>query len=114
MQTTEIDTPPAVIHASNLALDTPASRRLLGLMLGSVAVSLGVLYTHHAPARWWQRLWLRGPRRRAEQRSGGTKTARHLAVAATDTLAGITLVNGLLAFFGTWAPGTARDRSNSD
>lgn len=101
-QATEIDTPPAVVHASNLALDTPASRRLLGLMLASVVVSLGILYSHHAPAGWWQRVWLRRRgRSRPEQRGGGKKAPRHLAVVATDTLAGITLVNGLLAFFGT-------------
>lgn len=96
---TELDTRPTVVRASNLALATPVSQRLLGLMLASVAVSLGVLYSHHAPADWLRLLRGRQRGQRPEQQ-GGKKTQRHLAVVATDTLAAITLVNGLLAFFG--------------
>lgn len=93
---------PTVEHASNLALDRPASYRLLGLMLASVLVSLAVLFAHHPPFGWTPRLQrgASGGAGGAGERKGRKKAPHHLTIAVTDMLAGITLVNGLLAFFG--------------
>ena len=83
--------PPAVVRgAPNWALETPTSHRLLGLLVASVAASLAVLLTNHVSPRW-----LRG----AGDRKG--KKALHIStIIVTHVQAVLTLVNGLLAFFG--------------
>lgn len=82
--------PPAVVRASNLGLDTPLSHRLFGLLVASAAVSLAVLFSNH-----------RGTAK--GERPGGSKKKKPqhtMTVLVTDVLAGITLANGVLAFFG--------------
>lgn len=93
----DTDQPPPVVHATNLGLDTPVSHRLLALMLVSVVSGLGVLYTNHSILLRWAR--------RANRNDGGKKASHNPTIVVTDLLAAISLVNGVLAFFGACVPG---------
>lgn len=91
----ELDRPPPVVHAShNWGLHTPVSHRLFGLMLCSTLSSLAILLTNHSPRF-----------RRADHASATKKAPHNPMVVVTDCLAVISLLNGLLAFFGMCGDG---------
>ena len=87
----DVNEPLSVVRGPpNWALETPTSYRLLGLVAVSVVASIAVLVTNRAPPGFW-----RGARDRRSK-----KALHNLTIIVTDVLAGITLVNGVLAFFG--------------
>lgn len=86
----ELDRPPPVARASNFGLHTPVSHRLFGLMLCSTLGSLVVLLTNHPPRF-----------RRVDRATPAKKAPHNPTVVVTDVMAAISLLNGLLSFFGT-------------
>ena len=96
MEANSLDSPPPVVHSSNWGLHTPASQRLFALMLFSTLGSLAVLLTTHPPRF-----------RRVHHTAASKKTPHNPTVVVTDFIAGISLLTGLLAFFGTcgWGEG---------